>query len=129
MSAASTRRKLIWAAATDRTFERLEVDGRLALAGKCIHCSRRIVVSLDEAPSSATLEHILPKNHGGTDALDNIALACRGCNNGKGTRLDHRPISDPKLQEVIRTLRSRRRKRRRAPPDDWTLPELPHDDE
>jgi 5-methylcytosine-specific restriction endonuclease McrA len=124
MSAASTRRKLILAAATDRTFDRREVDGGPALVGKCIHCNRRIVVSLDGAPSSATLEHILPKNHGGTDDVDNLALACRGCNHGKGTRLDHRPLSDPKLQEVLATLEARRAKRRREPPDDWTLPEL-----
>ena len=84
-----------------------EVDGRPALVGKCIHCNRAIVVALDDAPSSATVEHIVPRNHGGTDALSNLALACAGCNNGKGMHLDHRRLDDPKLQEVIATLRRR----------------------
>lgn len=122
---AATRRKLLWAAATDRTFHKRDVNGKPALVGKCIHCRRAIVVSLDESPSSATVEHILPRNHGGTDAIDNLALACAGCNQGKGSRLDHRPIDDPKLQEVIATLRARRAERRREPPEGWALPEPP----
>lgn len=123
MSAASTHRKLLWAAATDATFERREVDGAPALVGKCIHCNRSIMVSLVGRPSSATVEHIVPKHHGGSDDIENLAAACARCNNGKGKRLDHRPLSDPKLQEVIGTLRARRNKRRRSPPADWNLPE------
>jgi hypothetical protein len=33
------------------------------------------------------LEHIIPKIHGGTDELDNLALACIDCNLHKGPNL------------------------------------------
>ena len=33
------------------------------------------------------IEHIVPKIHGGTDDLDNLALACIDCNLHKGTNL------------------------------------------
>lgn len=33
------------------------------------------------------IEHIRPKKHGGTEALDNLALACAECNLHKGSNL------------------------------------------
>jgi 5-methylcytosine-specific restriction endonuclease McrA len=33
------------------------------------------------------IEHIIPKTHGGTDDLDNLALACIDCNLHKGLNL------------------------------------------
>ena len=33
------------------------------------------------------LEHILPRQHGGSDAPENLALACPECNYQKGTNL------------------------------------------
>jgi len=33
------------------------------------------------------IEHVIPKIHGGTDALDNLALACIDCNLHKGPNL------------------------------------------
>lgn len=33
------------------------------------------------------VEHILPKKHGGTDDLDNLALACIDCNLHKGSNV------------------------------------------
>ena len=38
------------------------------------------------------VEHIVPAARGGTDAADNLALACRSCNSHKGSRLT---ASDP----------------------------------
>lgn len=29
--------------------------------------------------------HIIPRSHGGSNRADNIAAACRGCNNAKRT--------------------------------------------
>lgn len=110
-----TRRKqrmLLRVAATDRTFERKELDGEVVLEGKCIHCQRKLALRADGAPiNGATLEHIVPKNHGGTDELENLAIACARCNSEKGLRHDHKRANDPKLQEVIERLQERRRKR------------------
>lgn len=123
MGGSRAHRLLLWAAATDRTFRRREVDGRPMLVGKCIHCNRRLAVDLDpSARQTATVEHIVPKTHGGTDDLDNVAVACARCNTGKGVRLDARRRDDPTLSRVIETLSARRRERRREPPEDWSLP-------
>jgi 5-methylcytosine-specific restriction endonuclease McrA len=123
MKAARVHRLLLWCAATDRTFCRVDLGGAAALVGKCIHCQSKLVLDLTGRPlSSASLEHIVPRTHGGTDALDNLAIACRRCNLEKGYRLDPRPRSDPKLGEVIETLRRRRRERLRSPLGGLVLP-------
>lgn len=35
--------------------------------------------------NSATIEHIIPKHHGGSDRLKNLAMSCLRCNNTRGT--------------------------------------------
>ena len=98
--------------ATDRTFERAEWRGGEVWAGKCIHCNSHLYVRLDGTPiSRATIEHIVPKHDGGTDDIENLALACARCNGSKGVRLDTLPMSDPRLANVIETLTARRRAR------------------
>lgn len=119
---------LLWCAATDSTFERARLGEREVLVGKCIHCNRKLALELDGAPSRsgtpATLEHIVPRTHGGANALDNLAIACFGCNSGKGHRLDWRRADDPTLQRVIETLAMRRRTRMREPLPGLDLPPL-----
>jgi 5-methylcytosine-specific restriction endonuclease McrA len=120
------RRLLLWAAATDRSFERAELHGQPVLSGKCIHCGARHVIALDGRPHTrASLEHIVPRNHGGDNELSNLAIACERCNFGKGHRLDARRWDDPTLQRVVATLRARRAERMRPPPPDIDLPPLP----
>lgn len=118
----AARRKLILdIVATDASFERTEMRGQQAWVGKCIHCQSHVVIALDGEPiQRATVEHILPRTHGGTDALENVALACSRCNSLKGMRLDVRRADDPKLQEVIARLRERRLRRWRGAPDSKT---------
>ncbi len=49
---------------------------------RCEYCG----LHEDESPLvTLHLEHILPKKHGGTDDLDNLALACIDCNLHKGS--------------------------------------------
>ncbi|MCA9659074.1 MAG: HNH endonuclease [Myxococcales bacterium] len=130
MSAGRTRRVLLWLAATDATFTRGRLQGREVLVGKCIHCNRRQTIACDGEPlSRATIEHIIPRNHGGRDTVDNLAIACAACNIGKGHRLDLRAFSDPTLQRVIATLQERRRERRREPPEWLDLPPWPGEQE
>jgi 5-methylcytosine-specific restriction endonuclease McrA len=33
----------------------------------------------------ATIDHIIPRHHGGTDRWDNLVLACHSCNSQKNT--------------------------------------------
>jgi 5-methylcytosine-specific restriction endonuclease McrA len=120
------RRLLLWCAATDTTFEKADVGGEPVLTGKCIHCGTRHVIALDGRPRTrASVEHIIPQNHGGTDDLANLAIACERCNYAKGVRLDPRRWADPTLQRVVATLQARRAARMREPPDWLTLPPLP----
>ena len=109
MSAAKHRQLLLAIVATDATFEKSVVRGEPAWVGKCIHCNARLVVSADgDADGAATIEHIVPRTHGGGDDLANLAVACARCNALKGKRLDHRRREDPTLTRVIDTLRARR---------------------
>lgn len=44
------------------------------------------------------IEHILPQSAGGTNDLDNLALACPSCNLAKSNRLR---VVDPETQETV----------------------------
>ena len=113
---ASKKRRILDIIATDRTFTRKQQRGQVVWVGKCIHCNRRLIVDADGTPiSNATIEHILPRNHGGNNDLDNLALACGSCNFEKGRRHDVRKANDPKLQTMVARLRDIRRQRWREP--------------
>lgn len=45
----------------------------------CEYCYSR----MDFSPQSFSVEHIIPRQQGGKSTLDNLALACQGCNNFK----------------------------------------------
>ncbi len=116
MPKGSRRQLILSIVATDSSFERVTVRGAEAWQGKCIHCRRRLLIDLQGEPLGAvTVEHILPRGHGGSDELANLALACASCNHQKGYRLDHRRADDPVLLRVIDTLRARRLARWRDP--------------
>ena len=119
MGSRRKQRQLLAVAATDRTFERKLLDGQPVLEGKCVHCQRKLTLLEDGSPlNGATLEHIVPKNHGGTDAPENLAIACARCNSEKGLRHDHKRPDDPRLRAVIARLQARRRERFREPDED-----------
>jgi len=62
----------------------------------------------DDSPLAALhVEHIIPKVHGGTDDLDNLALACIDCNLHKGTNLTG---IDPQTNEVTELFNPRRQR-------------------
>lgn len=51
------------------------------------------------------VEHIIPRQHGGGDGIDNLALACPDCNLRKGPNLTG---IDPETGEVTRLFDPRR---------------------
>lgn len=111
------RRLVLEIVATDATFERRRLRDREAWVGKCLHCNRKLLVSL-EGDTEATIEHCLPQNHGGGNELTNLALACAPCNQRKGSRHDLKKPDDPRAREVIESLLARRRERWREPGDE-----------
>ncbi len=60
----------------------------------------------DDSPLAALhIEHIIPKIHGGSDDIDNLALACIDCNLHKGTNLTG---IDPETNAVAELFHPRR---------------------
>jgi len=47
--------------------------------GCCEYCLSQAKFS----PDPFSIEHIIPRSKGGTSDLDNLAIACQGCNNFK----------------------------------------------
>jgi 5-methylcytosine-specific restriction endonuclease McrA len=106
------RRLVLAIVVSDTTFAKTLVRGATCFVGKCIHCNSKLVVEEDgSAASGVTIEHIVPKNHGGGDDVENLALACARCNGGKGIRLDHLKPNDPRARAVIDALLAKRRAR------------------
>jgi hypothetical protein len=56
---------------------------RQRAAHRCEYCR----LSEEYSALRFHIEHIIAKQHGGTDDLDNLALACPECNYQKGTNL------------------------------------------
>jgi 5-methylcytosine-specific restriction endonuclease McrA len=42
-----------------------------------------------QQPNSATLDHIVPRAHGGTNIRANLVVACRRCNTTRNTTVAH----------------------------------------
>src|SRR6185369_12619564 len=60
----------------------------------------------DDSPLAVLhVEHVIPKVHGGTDDLDNLALACIDCNLRKGTNLAG---IDPQTNQLTELFHPRR---------------------
>ncbi len=116
---ASKRRRVLDIIATDATFERADFRGHEVWLGKCLHCNAHLMVELSGEPiSRVTIEHIVPRVHGGTNALENLGLACARCNQGKGSRHDRNYLKDARAQALVSRLQERRRERWRAPDSD-----------
>ena len=111
------RRQLILAiVASDMTFETRSHRGETFWVGRCIFCGRALTVSTSGEPGpDVTVEHIVPRHHGGDDRVENLALACKPCNNEKGMRHDVRGGRDPRSLEIIARLQEKRRARWRDP--------------
>lgn len=117
-----TKALVLAVARTDSTFEPVELDGREAWRGRCLHCNAPLLVFEEGGnTSTVTLEHILPRTAGGTDELENLGLACPRCNHGKGVRHDRKVRTHARSAEVIAKLLEKRRERLREPAR-WTRP-------
>lgn len=69
---------------------------------RCEYCQ----LHQDDSPLAVLhVEHIVPRFHGGSDKLDNLALACIDCNVHKGPNLTG---IDPETNRVTELFRPRR---------------------
>jgi 5-methylcytosine-specific restriction endonuclease McrA len=53
------------------------------------------------------IEHVTPRQHGGSDDLANLALACYRCNKYKGPNLS---AFDPRTRKLVRLFNPRRQR-------------------
>ncbi len=67
---------------------------------RCEYCQARA----DFATETFAVEHILPLSRGGTDDLDNLALACSGCNSRKYNKVE---AIDPTSGDTVRLFHPR----------------------
>jgi hypothetical protein len=56
---------------------------------------------------SFSIDHILPRSHGGQTTPENLALSCFGCNQHKGTRTN---ATDPVTDQVVPLFHPRRQR-------------------
>jgi 5-methylcytosine-specific restriction endonuclease McrA len=69
---------------------------------RCEYCQ----LHQDDSPLAVLhVEHIVPRFHGGSDELDNLALACIDCNLHKGPNLTG---VDPETKRVMELFHPRR---------------------
>lgn len=61
----------------------------------------------DSPVATLHIEHIIPKKHGGSDDVANLALACIDCNLYKGSNLTG---IDPESGEIIELFHPRRQR-------------------
>lgn len=56
--------------------------------GRCCYCGAFVVISADREMQrcldAATIEHLRRRAEGGTNHIDNLAMACRRCNHERG---------------------------------------------
>ena len=87
-------------------------------AGRCCYCS--LTTWLEQPPADnpdpglrATIEHVLPRNRGGTSCWQNLALACQRCNT---TQAGHRylPYAGMNQEERAQTRHLVRLRHRQA---------------
>lgn len=82
-----------------------KIDELIKLYGSiCCWCCKQL--KRDEI----TVEHLLPKSYNGSDALDNLFLACKSCNNSRGNRLvppkySPQSIGNQKILECLKTTK------------------------
>jgi 5-methylcytosine-specific restriction endonuclease McrA len=84
--------------------ERTKVSVRRRAKNRCEFCQ----LAQEDSPLAALhIEHIIPKIHGGTDDLNNLALACIDCNLHKGPNLTG---IDPQTKKVSTLFHPRKDK-------------------
>ena len=85
---------------------RITARQRQAVARRARDCCEYCRSQERYSPDTFSVEHIIPRQLGGQNALENLALACQGCNNYKATKTtgydaatdEQVPLFNPRLQ-------------------------------
>jgi len=71
--------------------------------GCCEYCYSQVRFAI----ASFSVEHIIPQSRGGKTDLDNLALACFGCNGHKHTKIE---ALDPISGQIVKLYNPRKQK-------------------
>ena len=85
----------------ERSTRRLDVERRAQ--GRCEYCQSPAKYS----PQSFSLDHIIPRGQGGETSLDNLALACQGCNNHQYNKTQSRDSVADRLVDLFHPRQQR----------------------
>ena len=84
----------------------MDSQTRRRVRTRAANCCEYCQISEKHSPvARLQIEHIIPRKHGGTDDLDNLALACVDCNLHKGANLTG---IDPDSGEIVELYHPRR---------------------
>lgn len=78
------RGPLGWAEAKEKRWARRTLMRKQV--GLCALCGVQMCLLAGD-PTCATLDHVVPRSRGGTDAITNLQLACSRCNQAKGDEM------------------------------------------
>lgn len=70
--------------------KRVSASQRREITKRAQRCCEYCYSPMDYVPESFSVDHIIPKSKGGTSTLDNLALACQGCNGHKYKKTEGR---------------------------------------
>jgi 5-methylcytosine-specific restriction endonuclease McrA len=74
--------------------------------GQCFYCQQLMLLPDPEQtqrplpPARITIEHLIPRTHGGTDDPHNVVGACSRCNNERGSDIPWIEFLALKLQQA-----------------------------
>jgi 5-methylcytosine-specific restriction endonuclease McrA len=73
---------------------RITAEQKRKVVARANHCCEYCRSQARFAVQSFSVEHIFPQSRGGTNSLDNLAMACQGCNNYKYNKMeDEDPVT------------------------------------
>ncbi len=76
-------RARMWAMGQVRRSQRMKIYSRDNY--RCVRCNKR-----NRAGVILTIDHIIPRSKGGSNALSNLQTMCHDCNRDKGEHLEYR---------------------------------------
>jgi hypothetical protein len=78
--------------------DRITAEQKRKIAERARHCCEYCRSQARFAVQPFSMEHIIPQSRGGTNLLDNLALACQGCNNYKYNKIeDEDPVTGARV--------------------------------
>lgn len=87
--------------------QRMTAQQRRIVIERAQGCCEYCLCQVDFATQSFSVEHVIPVHYGGANTLENLALACQGCNSHKYTK---REKADPVGGAIVPLYHPRQQK-------------------